>query len=131
MARKRSEDSEILRLVQLAEHSRAVLEAEAARLRHQFDVPARIRDSLKHHPSSWLFGSAATGLFASLMLRRKPKAATAPVAAKSHGLAASLLRLTLTSAAPIAKIWLTNQLQHWLAAKAASRPARQSPSNPF
>ena len=116
MDRKPSESPEILRLVHLAEQSRALLGEEASRLRQKLDLPSRMRDSLRNHPSSWLFGSLATGLAASFAFRRRPAATVK----KRRGIPATLLGLTLTAARPIAKVWLAGQAKRWLAASSVS-----------
>ena len=125
MDRKLPDHPEILRLVRLGEVSRALLENEADKLRRKLDVPSRIRGSLKDHPSSWLFGSLATGLAASLLLRRSP----APVK-KHRGFTATLMGLTLTAARPLAKVWLADQLKHWIASQSAKQPVRSIPQTP-
>ncbi len=125
MDRKLPENPEILRLVRLSEASRSLLESEAGRLRKKLDVPARLRDSLKQHPSSWLFGSVATGLAASFLFRRRPAAEK-----KRRGITSTMLGLTLTAARPLAKVWLADQLKHWIAGSQGSRPVRTFPQNP-
>jgi hypothetical protein len=103
------------------------LETEAAALKRRLDFPARVRDSLAAHPSSWLAGSLVSGLAASLLFRRKPA-----IAKKSHGLVRSLLGLTATAAQPLLKVWLANQLKSWLSAasQAASPTPGPFPSHP-
>lgn len=118
MDRKLPESPEILKLVRLAEQSRALLGEEAARLRQRLDVPARLRDSLKHHPGSWMFGSMATGLAASFIFRRRP----AEPVKKRRGIPATLLGLTLTAARPLAKVWLADQAKRWLSSTTPSTP---------
>ncbi|MES2475410.1 MAG: hypothetical protein V4640_06495 [Verrucomicrobiota bacterium] len=77
----------------------------------KLDVPARVRSSLKDNPTGWLIGSAASGLAASLFLRRKPEK---PVREKSsHPL--GFLALILTLVRPLAKVWLTDQVKSYLA----------------
>lgn len=127
MDRKLPENPEILRLIELAEQSRALLDAEASRLRERLDVPSRLRQSLKQSPSSWLFGSMATGLAASFLLRRKPASEK-----RRRGIPATLLGLTLTAAKPLARVWLTDQLKHWVSGSqpASSRSVRYSSTNP-
>jgi hypothetical protein len=110
MARKLPENPEIQRLIRLSEASRSCLEFEVVALQHKLDVPSRIRDSLREHPSTWLAGSLVSGLAASLMFRRKPV-----VEKKRRGIAGVLLGLTLTAARPLAKVWLAGQLKQWAA----------------
>lgn len=106
---------EIARLIRQSEISRAYLGSEAVALRQRLDVPARIRGSLKEHPTGWLFGSVASGLAASLLFRRKPAAPKKP-----RGIPGVLLGLTLTAARPLVKVWLADQLKLWLAGKTPS-----------
>ncbi len=107
------------------EASRSMLESEADKIRRKLDVPARVRGSLRQHPSAWLLGSLATGLAASFLFRRKPSADK-----KRRGIAGILLGLTLTAARPFAKVWLAGQLKQWIAAIPDSRPVRAFPPNP-
>jgi hypothetical protein len=124
MDRKPTESPEILKLVRLAEQSRALLGEEAALLRRKLDVPARVRDSLRHHPGQWVFGSMATGLAASFLFRRSPAAPTA----KRRGIPATLLGLTLTAARPLAKVWLADQVKRWLSSSVPpDRNGRMAP----
>ena len=128
MDRKLSEKAEIERLIHLSDSARACLENEAARIKQRFDIPARIRHSLSAHPTSWLFGSLASGLAASLLFsRRKPSAKT-----NRRGLAGMLLGLTLTAARPLAKVWLSDQIGRWLRQHSANpSTARQLPNSQF
>ena len=126
MDRKLPEKAEIERLIRLGESARACLESEAVRIKQRFDIPARLRHSLSEHPTSWLFGSLASGLVASLFLsRRRHK----PVEKKPgrKGVAGMLLGLTLTAARPLAKVWLSNQAGRLLRQYSANPPA----SNPL
>lgn len=99
---------EIQRLIRMAEMSRAAMGSEICHLKHKLNVPARLCDSLKHHPTAWLFGSAASGFAARLLFRRR-----SPAAKPRRGLAGALLGLTLTASRPLAKAWLANQLSKW------------------
>ncbi|MDP3849436.1 MAG: hypothetical protein Q8Q59_02955 [Luteolibacter sp.] len=117
MDRELSEQAEIQQLIRLAEVSRSCLGNEAAALKRRFDVPSKIRESLSGHPTSWLFGSLASGLAASLMFRRRPAPA---VAKKSSGMIGMLLGVGLTAARPLLKVWLTNQVGRWLAAHSSN-----------
>lgn len=126
MDRKPQTNPEIQHLIHLAEASRSCLGAEAAALRHKLDFPARVRSSLRHHPSAWMLGSLASGLAASMLLRRRP-----PAPKKRRGFSHSLLGLTLTAARPLAKIWLAGQLKQWAAGITRAHPASLNiPPNP-
>lgn len=119
MDRKLSEKAEIERLIRHSENARACLESEAVRIKQRFDIPARVRHSLSEHPTSWLFGSLASGLVASLFLSRRHNKPVEKTNRK--GVAGMLLGLTLTAARPLAKVWLSNQ---------AGRLLRQYSTNP-
>lgn len=116
MDRKLSETQEIQRLIRLSEASRTYLDAEATTLKHRLDVPARIRGSLAQHPTSWVFGSLASGLAASLIFRRKPAAVKKP-----KGIPSVLMGLTLTAARPLLKVWLANQAKQWITGMVADQ----------
>jgi hypothetical protein len=128
MDRKLSETQEIQRLIRLSEASRSCLDAEATALKHRLDVPARIRGSLAQHPTSWVFGSLASGLAASLMFRRKPAAAAGK---KRRGIPGVLLGLTLTAARPLVRVWLADQANRWLtgASSGLSIPSFSKPES--
>ena len=115
MDRKLPENPEIRRLILLSEQSRTCLETEVSALRHKLDIPARVKDSLKQNPVGWLAGSLASGLAASLLLRRRPA-----VEKKQRGIPSTLLGLTLTAARPLAKVWLASQVKQWAAGTSSS-----------
>jgi len=116
---KHSEKVEVERLIRLSANARARLGNEAAALRRRLDFPARVRSSLAAHPTSWLFGSLASGLAASLFFRRRP---AAKAKHKGRGIFGVLLGLTLTAAKPLAKVWLTQQLARWATQYVESPP---------
>jgi predicted acylesterase/phospholipase RssA len=129
MDRKLSEKTEVERLIRLSENARSCLESEAGRIRRRLDVPARIRDSLSAHPTSWLFGSLASGLVASMLFSRRSQPA---VKTKSRGIPGMLLGLTLTAVRPLAKVWLSNQASRWMCQSASYPPvARPLPKTRF
>lgn len=127
MDRNSSEKAEIERLIRLGDSSRRCLGSETARIRRRFDIPARMRDSLGAHPTSWLFGSLATGLVTSLFFsRRKPVVKT-----KRRGMTGPLLGIALTAARPLAKVWLSNQLGRLLEKQVASPPTGRPTPRPL
>jgi hypothetical protein len=131
MDRKLQQTQEIERLVRLGEASRSKLETEAVSIRQRYDVPARLRDSLKHHPTGWLVGSLVCGLAVSMLFSRRP-----PVREKkSRGLPLTLLGLSLTAVRPIAKVWLTDQVKQYFSAHRADslaiQPHPRPPSSPI
>lgn len=130
MDRKLQQTQEIERLIRLGEAARSSLEVEAVSIRQRFDIPARLRDSLKSHPTGWLVGSLVSGLGASMLISRRPPAREK----KSRGLPLTLLGLSLTAVRPIAKIWLTDQVKQYFSAPRAApmtdRPHPAPPSSP-
>jgi hypothetical protein len=128
MDRKLPEKAEIERLIRLSENARVCLESEAVRIKQRFDIPTRIRHSLSEHPTSWLFGSLASGLLASLFLPRRRNKPVEKTGRK--GVAGMLLGLTLTAARPLAKVWLSNQagrlLRQYSANPSSANPAPQT-----
>jgi hypothetical protein len=119
MDRKLQQRQEIERLIRQSESARCCLEDEAELLRQRLDVPARLRNSLKSHPTGWLVGSLASGLAASMLFGRRPQA-QAVAGKKRRSLPLTLLGLSLTAVRPFAKVWLTDQVKHYFAAQRAS-----------
>jgi len=97
-------------LIRSGDVARSVLTGEVASLKAKLDVPSRVRNSLRGHPSVWLLGSAAAGLVASMLFRRK----SAPVVKKSRGLPWKIIALLLTVVRPMAKVWLTGHVRNYL-----------------
>jgi hypothetical protein len=124
MDRKLPENPEIQRLIHLSAAARSCLKCETIALRHRLDIPSRVRSSLKNHPTGWILASLASGLAASFVLRRKP-----PTTNQRRAIPGILLGLTLTAARPLVKIWLGDQLKHWLAGPAFPAPASRLPAH--
>ncbi len=122
MDRKLPKNQEIDRLILLGAMSRSRLGSEIGSLKEQLDVPARIRSSLKQHPTGWLLGAVASGLAASLLFRRQPVAAEK----KHRSFPLALLGLTLTAVRPFAKVWLTDQVKNYLIGLHGKPAARQT-----
>jgi hypothetical protein len=128
MDRKSYQNPEILRIVERSAAARDVLRMEIVKLKHQLDVPGRVRDSLQQKPNSWLLGSAAAGLAAGFLFprfRRTPR----PTPAKSTS--SRLLGLAWSATLPFAKVWLTNQLRSWLAQRAETFTSPSPSRNPL
>lgn len=130
MDRKLQQTEEIERLIRLSQTARSSLEVEAVSIRQRFDIPTRLKDSLKQHPTGWLVGSLVSGLAASMLFTRK-----APVREKKNrGLPLTLLGLSLTAVRPIAKVWLTDQVKQYFSAhrtdSATIPPQPRPPSTP-
>ncbi|MEY3896636.1 MAG: hypothetical protein RLZZ214_2156 [Verrucomicrobiota bacterium] len=119
MDRKLQQRQEIERLIRLSDSARSSLEDEAELLRQRLDVPARLRNSLKSHPTGWLVGSVASGFAASLLFGRRSQSQPVPEK-KRRGLPLTLLGLSLTAVRPFAKVWLTDQVKHYFAAQRAN-----------
>lgn len=131
MAQELQQDQELQRLIRLGEAARSCLGHEVAALKAKLDFPARIRNSLRHHPTGWLLGSLASGLAGSLLFRRRR---VAPVRKAHKSLLLTLLGLALTAARPFAKVWLADQVKNYLTGRAAGffahRPSRRSQFQP-
>jgi len=117
MDRKLPKNQEIERLIRSGDIARSILTAEVASLKARLDVPSRIRSSLARNPTAWLIGSAASGLAASLLFRRRPARAEKT----RRGLPFKFLALILTVVRPMAKVWLTGQLKNHLAGSIRDR----------
>ncbi len=102
-------------MIRSSDQSRRFLTAEVRSLKAKLDVPARVRSSLKGNPGGWILGSAASGLFASLLFRRKPAKPAPAKAVKQASKSIGLLALILSVIRPLAKVWLTGQLKSYLA----------------
>lgn len=122
MDRKLPEKREIERLIRISDAARSCLSEEAHALKERLDVPARLRNSLKGHPTGWLFGSLASGFAASMLFRRKPSSPPK----KPKGLPTVLLGLTLTAVRPLAKVWLTDQIKNYVTGHSHPASSKQS-----
>jgi len=112
MARHPEITPQIEQLIRLSAASRGHLSQQAAALRHRFDVPGRVLQSLRCHPLAWFGGGLATALTTTLLLRRSP--ATPKPRRGWRGLLASL---ALSAARPLIKSWLAAQLQQLVLAQ--------------
>jgi hypothetical protein len=126
MDRKLQQAQEVARLIALSKSARSSLELEAISLKKRLDVPTRLRDSLKSHPTGWLMGSMASGLAASMLFSRKPPAKEK----KKTSLPLTLLGLSLTAVRPVAKVWLADQVKQYLTTQRARPLTRQEPPGP-
>lgn len=105
MAAKSTTSEEIERLIRLSAASRSQLAAEVVALKARFDLPTRLRSSVRGHPGAWLGGSLIAGLGTSLLLRRKP-------AAKARkGWLGWTLPLATSMLRPALKLWLADRLK--------------------
>ena len=120
MDRELSKSQKISRLIRSSETARTRLGGEVVAFRERIDFPARIRGSLKRHPTGWVLGSLVAGFAASQIFRRKPTVSTET---KRRGVAFTLLGLALTAARPLAKVWLADQAKNYLAGRPTIFPA--------
>ncbi len=133
MDRKIPKHQQIEQLIRSSEQSRTFLTAEVQSLKAKLDVPARVRNSLKGNPGGWILGSAASGLFASLLFRRKTAKPARLKTGKKLSSPIRFLALILTVVRPLAKVWLTGQLKNYLAGGASRlvSPNRNRPDRSF
>jgi len=108
---------EIERLIRLSDASRSCLTAEYKVMRDRFDVPARLRNSLKTHPTGWLLGALAAGFFVTTLFRRKPAKHSIP----SPGIPLTILGIAVAAAKPALKIWLGGELKKYFSKPRATR----------
>ncbi len=106
----------------MAATARSHLSGEASALKARLDVPARLRGSLKSHPTGWLLGSLASGLAsglaASLLFRRG-----SPREPKKHrSFPIAIFGLILTMVRPFAKVWATDILKGYLLGEPLKKP---------
>ena len=111
-------------MIGLGAISRARLSQDAAALRQRLNGPARVVQSVRRHPLSWLGGSLVAGLATTLLLRRKP-AKPKP----ARGLRGVLFSLAVTAIRPLAKTWLTAQLTQRLVSQNRQEPRTRPFSN--
>lgn len=107
------EELQIRELIARADAARNHLANTAEVIRAKLDAPARVRASLRSHPTAWLAGAAATGLVASrLLFRRRPQKNKLP---KSHAsVPLFIIKMVSNAAMPAVKIWLLAQAKSWL-----------------
>lgn len=119
----KSPTPEIQALISRSRAARETLGNAAEDLRARLDAPARMRQSIREHPSQWLAGATATGLITSrLLFRRRPKAVRVK---KPHSILFFVLRMISNAAMPAAKIWLLAQIKNYLSRRApGSQPPR-------
>jgi len=113
---------QIQALIQRSHLARENLGQAAQNLRSKLDAPARARESLRAHPGRWLAGATASGLIASRLLFRRPKAARPK---KNQSLSFFILKLVANTAMPAVKIWLLAQIKAYLSRRASG------PTPPF
>jgi hypothetical protein len=118
MAPTLSDSEKIRQLIRTSEAARNVLGDEIRTLKYRLDVPARMKDSLRSHPTGWLGGSVAAGLASSLLFRRKAKREKT----KRKGIAGLAVTLGLAAARPAIQMWASGKLKDYLAAKLGHEP---------
>ncbi len=120
MDRELSRQQEIERLIRSSDNARRFIRSEVHTLKAKLDVPSRVRSSLKEHAVGWLFGSAASGMVASLLFRRKSSRSSGK---KSAARPLGILGLILTLIRPLAKVWFTGQVRNYLSGAVTRLPA--------
>jgi len=120
---RKSKKTELERLILVTEASRQRLTGDLCGFRKRLDVPTRVRGSLRNHPSGWLGGSLVAGMLASLVFRRKKKTVEWRVEGSREkrrraglfGFVGSLITLASPMLVSLAKVWIGNQVRHFLA----------------
>ena len=131
MAQELSEEQEIQNLIRKAQSARVCITGEVADLKAKFDVPARVRKSLRMHPTGWLLTSLTSGFLGSLLFRRRRPSSGEKRARRKGGFLVSLLGLALTALRPLAKVWLKDRVKSYLTGNPAGPAARRlSPPRP-
>jgi soluble lytic murein transglycosylase-like protein len=116
---------EIRELIARGEAARARLTSTVLAVRAKLDAPARVRQSLRAHPTAWLAGAVATGLVTSrLIFRRRPRKSM--LSNKSSSIPVFLLKLAFNAVSPALKIWLLAQAKSWLNRRVSPHESIQS-----
>lgn len=118
-----------------AQSARIVIHGEVQHLRHQLNLPLRIRSSIQSNPKPWLFGSIGAGILTTLGLKKlfkTPSFSPSPVENKPKGLTSIVLGFAFAAARPFLKSWLSNQLIQLSSTfqNRASHPQPTHPSHP-
>jgi hypothetical protein len=92
--------------------ARATLGAEVREVRQRLDVRTRLRQSVLTRPLVWLGGSAAVGLAASLLLRRRSRPAKVEKVEKERGIFGFLLGSAFSLARPALQAWAMKELRN-------------------
>lgn len=130
MDRKYQQNPEILRLTARSAAARNALAKDVVKLRQHMDVAGRIRETLRGKTSTLLIGSTIAGLAAGLLIPRSRRSAPAAPAHRGSSALQRVLGMAWSAAQPFVKMWLTNQLQTWLAQRAISTVSQPSSQNP-
>jgi hypothetical protein len=119
---------ELARLIHASEVARARIGRDVGAFRQRLDAPAKVVQSLRHHPFRWLAGVAGVGFAAALVFRRSARPAR-----KARGVRGLLLGLVAGAVRPLIKTWLTGQLRQLTAAclQAKSPAPAFSPNSSF
>lgn len=131
MARSTYQAARLSELTQQAAASRLVISQGYEQLRNRLDVSARIKDSIEKHPTRWLSGTLAAGLFVSKFFRTGKKAAkvVAATSGSSHGLLFRSATLLFSLSKPFLKTYALKILQDYLR-KRYSNTQENMPSRP-
>ncbi len=114
MARRPAQKDQIVALRQRIERTRFDMGRVAIDVRNRYDLPARLRGSMRRHPLGWFFGSMGAGLVGALSFGRRrkrgrdyggehgPPARRGAMLVGAAGFLVSVLK-------PVARRWLTRQ----------------------
>jgi hypothetical protein len=109
-----------------ADATRNALGGDLHTLRRKVDVPSRITEKVRSHPTL-VFGSAALGglILARLLFRKSP---ARPATALRSGIKRMLFQVLFDSAKPTIQAWLTHEVKKSLSArilKAQTHPTKR------
>jgi len=121
MVQKIVTDPAIEALLRQSEAARRRLAYDIAALRHQVDVPARLKESLQLHPTGWIGGSLAAGLLTSMAFRRRK--AKPAVATEEKVRRAGLTGLALTAGGALLKPMVKSLVAGYLRKKLSAHLA--------
>ena len=132
MAQSTYHAARLTELTQQAAASRLVISQGYVQLRNRLDVSARIKDSIERHPTKWVSGTLAAGLFVSRFFRTGKKAArvVAATSGSSHGLLFRSATMVFSLSKPFLKTYALKLLQDYLRQRYSNeqenRPSRPS-----
>jgi hypothetical protein len=116
MARPTHQAARLAELTQQAAASRLVISEGYIQLRNRLDVSARIKESIANHPTKWVSGTLAAGLFVSRFFKTGKKAAkiVATANGSSHGLLFRSAAMIFSLSKPFLKTYALKILQDYL-----------------
>jgi hypothetical protein len=112
MAGRPAQTDQIAELRRRLEATRFDVERAAFDVRHRYDIPARLRGSMRQHPRGWFFGAMGTGLLAALSFgrrRKRHRAAEVPARSRGSAMLMGTAGFLFTVMKPVARQWLTRR----------------------